>query len=225
MNAEQFECFGLGRTKSRGDITAHLFRKGLPGLPSLSEDDGFKDTIVIGKIATLVHQINLHTIFALLDNIDKKKSNIELERSIKEDWSMDLIEKANEDMQQMLAQEMEDDGDDAPMEKVINDRVKAGITEGLKPTQAELQKLRQQLRAKGTRGGKGQPSEPRSNGQTQSVRFADSSKEKQNSHPATNDSKTKSWKKKKKKKKKEDSGNGNHAASQDEGRKSGSPRS
>ena len=74
----------------------------------------------------------------------------------------------------MLAQEMEDGGDDAPMEKVIDDRVKAGITEGLKPMQAELQKLRQQLRVKGTGEGKGQPSEPRFNGQMQNVRFADS---------------------------------------------------
>ena len=76
---------------------------------------------------------------------------------------------------------MEDGGDGAPMEKLINDRVKAGITEGLKSTKTGPQKLKQQLRAKDTEGGKGQPSEPRSNGQKQSVRFAVSSKEKENS--------------------------------------------
>ena len=67
----------VGCTKSRDESTAHLFCKGLPGLPSLSENNDFKDIPVIGKIATLVHQRNLH----------------ELERLIKEDWSMDLIEK------------------------------------------------------------------------------------------------------------------------------------
>ena len=46
-----------------------------------------------------MHQINLHTIFALLDDIDKKKSDIELERSIKEDWNIDLTEKTNEDVE------------------------------------------------------------------------------------------------------------------------------
>ena len=73
---------------------------------------------------------------------------------------MDLLERANKDMEQMLAQEIEDGGDDTPTMKVIDDRVKAGIMKGLKSMQAELQKLKQQLRAKITGGGKGQPSKP-----------------------------------------------------------------
>ena len=43
MNAEQFKHVGLGRTESHGNITAHLFRKHLPLLPSLLKDDNFKD--------------------------------------------------------------------------------------------------------------------------------------------------------------------------------------
>ena len=46
---------------------------------------------------------------------------------------MDLIEKANKDAEHMLAQEMGNGGDDAPIEKVIDDCVKSGVTEGLKP--------------------------------------------------------------------------------------------
>ena len=65
--------------------------------------------------------------------------------------------------------------------EVIDDRVKAGITEGLKPMQVDLQKFKQRLRAKDTGGRSGQPSEPISNDQNKSVRFADSSKEKENS--------------------------------------------
>ena len=178
MNVEQFERFGLDRTKSRDDIMALLFCKGLPGLPRLLEDGDFKGTAVIGKIVAPVHQINLLIIFTLLNNIDRKKSNIELEQSIEEDWSMGQIEKANKGVEQMLAQEMEDGGNNAPMEKVIDNRVKSGITEGLKPMQAELRQLKQQVRAKGTGGGKGKLFETRYNGQKQSVRFLDSSKEK-----------------------------------------------
>ena len=67
MNAEQFECFGLGRTKIQDDILTHLFCKSLLGLLSLSEDNDFKDAIIIWKIAAQVHQtlhfvpqLNLH---------------------------------------------------------------------------------------------------------------------------------------------------------------------
>ena len=73
MNAKQFERFGLGRTESQDNLMAHLFSKGLPALPYRAEDRDFKDTYIIGKIATLVHQINLHTIFALLDDIGTKR--------------------------------------------------------------------------------------------------------------------------------------------------------
>ena len=45
---------------------------------------------------------------------------------------MDLVEKANKGVEQMLDKEMED-SNDSPMERVIDDRVKSGITEGLKP--------------------------------------------------------------------------------------------
>ena len=64
---------------------------------------------------------------------------------------MDLVEKANEDAEQTFGQEMKEGSDDAPMEKMINDCVKLGIAGGLKPMQAELEKLKQQLRAKDTR--------------------------------------------------------------------------
>ena len=43
-----------------------------------------------------------------------EKSNAELYRSTEEDWSMDLIEKGNKEVAEMLAHEIENGGDDAP---------------------------------------------------------------------------------------------------------------
>ena len=71
------------------------------------EDSKFKDPHVIEKISMLVHQINLHTILALLNNINGKKTGVDLEQALKENLSMGLVETANKDTEQILGQEME----------------------------------------------------------------------------------------------------------------------
>ena len=93
----------------------------------------------------------------------------------------------------MLAQEMEDGGDNTLMEKVINGCVKAGITEGLTPMKTELQKLRQ-------RPGGGKVNPPSSDSMVKNKTYASPThqRKKENSHPMTNGPQTKTQKKKKK---------------------------
>ena len=68
------------------------------------EHGEFKDPHIIGKIATLVCQINLNTIFALLIDINRKKNDIDLEQSMHKERNMDFVEIANKDVGQILRQ-------------------------------------------------------------------------------------------------------------------------
>ena len=115
-------------------------------------DDGeHKDTTIVEKVAVEVFTINNQSVFALIGAMEDKKMQLDLEQEIEAAWEMDLQAKANEDVEVMLNQEM-DEGE-APIEQVIEEQVKEGVQKAMKPLEAEIRKLKQQLRAKDSGGG------------------------------------------------------------------------
>ena len=98
-------------------------------------------------------------VFDLLDHIDQKEDDSELEREIEEALEIQIQEEANADVNMILSQE--DPMDNDQMEGVIDERMQTALA----PMQAKIKKLRQQLQSKGTGGRGGHPSNASNNGQ------------------------------------------------------------
>ena len=172
MSSEQIAKLGLGRTECRKDFLELMFRNKLS--TNVVDDGEHKDTTIVEKVAVEVFTINNQSVFALIGAMEDKKMQLDLEQEIEAAWEMDLLAKANEDVEVMLNQEM-DEGE-APIEQVIEEQVKEGVQKAMKPLEAEIRKLKQQLRAKDSGGGTDHRSKAGLNGQKRNEGSTDSSK-------------------------------------------------
>lgn len=210
MPDEQFERLGLPRTRCRDDLINTLFARGL----QFPKDAGdVMDLTITVEASKVTHDVLSKTFFALVDHLDEKQKNNDFARSLKEAFSIDVQERANEDVDALLNEEM--DMDSPPLERVIADQVKQAVAEERKRTEAELRKLKQQLRAKGTGGAPGQRSEPKSNGQNNNG----------TSNPSSEEGTAKSRRRRRQRPGRGGPGRGNRGGSNGGGRTRGSERS
>ena len=156
MSDIQFGFLGLTRTQCRDEFTATYFTG---GLGNVIDSGNNKDCTVARKVSLAINALTSRCVFGIFCYLDSVQADLRLESSIAEALEMNLQEDANMDVNEVLNQE--DPINEERMQEIVQERV----ADALGPMQKELQKLRQQLKSKGSGGKTGHLSQPTSNGQ------------------------------------------------------------